>query len=56
MPDERIHRDNSLKHEETFSLMDFSRPKAGLFADSPLKQLPAHALSELPIIGVAGGF
>mgnify|MGYP003693822469 CR=1 FL=1 len=49
MPDERIHRDDALKHEETLSLMDFSRPKAGLFADSALEQLPAHALSELPM-------
>jgi len=56
MPDECIHRDNSLKHEEALALMDFSRPKASLLADSPLKNLPAHALSQFPIIGMTRSF
>ena len=56
MPDEGIHRDYTLKLEEALALMNFPRPKACLFANSPLKQLPAHALSQLPIVGVTRGF
>ena len=56
MPDKRIHRDDPLELEEALALMDFPRPKACLFANSPLKQLPAHSLSQLPIVGVTRGF
>ena len=56
MPNKRIHGDDSLEHEEALSLMDFSRPKACLLADSPIEHFAAHSLSQLPIVGVAGGF
>src|SRR4029450_3788405 len=34
MPDERVHRDDSLKHEETLALVNFASPEAGLLANS----------------------
>jgi hypothetical protein len=36
--------------------VDFASPQAGLLADAPLKNLPAHALRQFPIVGVARGF
>ena len=52
MPNERIHGDDPLKHEKTLALVNFASPQAGLLANSSLECLSAHALSQLPIVGV----